>query len=343
VVLTLPTTTRAAIFYGPDDIRLERVPLAAPGPQEVLVRIRACGLCSSETLAWYMQRKAPVPLGHEPAGEVVAAGEGAGVAPGQRVFVHHHAPCLQCRACRRGDYVHCQTWRGTRLVPGGLAEYALVPAQITAADLLPLPASVSDVAAVFVEPLACVVKSLRRARVRPGDRLAVIGLGVMGLLHILLARELQLERLIGVDLLPERLAAARAAGADDVLMGGEDVAARVREATGGGADVVIVTPASLDAIQLGYESVAPGGRIVIFTPVPPEDLWALPVHDMFFREVEIVPTYSAGPNDTREALRRLAEGLPVESLISHRFDLNGAAEGYRLVAQGRALKVVVQP
>jgi len=126
-------------------------------------------------------------------------------------------------------------------------------------------------------------------------------------------------------------------------MGGEDAAARVREATGGGADVVIVTPASLDAIQLGYESVAPGGRIVIFTPVPPEDLWALPVHDMFFREVEIVPTYSAGPNDTREALRRLAEGLPVESLISHRFDLNGAAEGYRLVAQGRALKVVVQP
>ncbi len=343
MVLTLPTITRAAVFHGPDDIRLERVPLTAPADKEVLVRIRACGLCSSETLAWYMQRKAPVPLGHEPVGEVVAAGEGAGVSPGERVFIHHHAPCLQCRACRRGDYVHCQTWRRTRLTPGGLSEFALVPAEITAADLLPLPDGLSDDAAVFVEPLACVVKSLRRARVRDGDRVAVIGLGVMGLLHILLARGLPIERIVGVDLLSERLAAARTAGVDDAVMGGEGAAARVRAATEGGADVVIVTPASLEAVQVGYESVAPGGRLVIFTPVPPEELWPLPLHDMFFREVEIVPTYSSGPNDTREALRRLAGGLPVESLISHRFDLEGAAEGYRLVAQGRALKVVVQP
>jgi len=344
VVLTLPSVTRAAVFHAPDDIRLEILPLRAPGPREVVVRIRACGLCSSETLAWYMQRKAPLVLGHEPVGEVVAAGEGASAGgdvalePGTRVFIHHHAPCLRCRACRRGQYVHCQTWRRTRLVPGGLCDYALVPGEIAGADMLALPPEVSDDAGVFVEPLACVIKSLRRARLQPGDRVAVVGLGVMGLLHVLLARRLPVERVVGADLLEERLAAARAAGADEAVP-----AAEVREATEGGADAVFVTPASLQAVRLGYECVAPGGRLVIFTPVPPEELWPLPLHDLFFREVEIVPTYSAGPEDTREALGAIAGGLPVESLISHRLGLDQVAEGYRLVAAGRALKVVVRP
>ncbi len=367
MVLTLPAATRAAVFHGPDDIRLETVPLRAPAPGETLVRIRACGLCSSETLTWYMRRKAPLVLGHEPAGEVVAAGAGVALEPGTRVFIHHHAPCLRCRACRRGEYVHCPTWRRTHLEPGGLCEYALVPGEITAADMLALPPEVGDEAAVFVEPLACVVKSLRRARVGAGDRVAVVGLGVMGLLHILLARRLPVERVVGVDLLMERLAAARAAGADEVVLaagsrpqaddtvgrdavegaegsaGDDGAATQVREATDGGADVVVVTPASLQAVRLGYECVAPGGRLVIFTPVPPEELWPLPLHDLFFREVEIVPTYSAGPDDTREALRAIAGGLPVEGLISHRLGLEQVAEGYRLVAEGRALKVVVRP
>jgi len=344
VVLTLPSVTRAAVFHAPDDIRLEILPLRAPGPREVLVRIRACGLCSSETLAWYMRRKAPLVLGHEPVGEVVAAGEeasaGAGVAlePGTRVFIHHHAPCLRCRACRRGQYVHCQTWRRTRLVPGGLCDHALVPGEIAGADMLALPPEVSDDAGIFVEPLACVIKSLRRARLQPGDRVAVVGLGVMGLLHVLLARRLPVERVVGADLLEERLAAARAAGADEAVP-----AAEVREATEGGADVVFVTPASLQAVRLGYECVAPGGRLVIFSPLPPEEHWPLPLHDLFFREVEVVPTYSAGPEDTREALSAIAGGLPVESLISHRLGLDQVAEGYRLVAAGRALKVVVRP
>ncbi len=344
MVLTLPSVTRAAIFYGPDDIRIEEVPLVAPGPGEVLVRIRACGLCSSETMAWYMARKAPAPLGHEPVGEVVAVGEGAMSAPGERVFIHHHAPCFRCRACQRGAYVHCETWRRTRLVPGGLAEFALVPAEVAAADLLRLPPTLSDEAAIFIEPLACVVKALRRARLRPHDRIAVIGLGVIGLLHVLLARTLGAERIVGVDRLPGRLAGGRSAGADAVFAGsGSEISEQIRETTDGGADVVVVTPSSLSALRAGYEAVAPGGRLLVFTPLPPETVWPLSVHDLFFREVEIVPSYSAGPDDTRAALQHLEEGLPVETLISHRLGLDRAAEGYRMVAEGRALKVVVRP
>ncbi|MGH2452952.1 MAG: alcohol dehydrogenase catalytic domain-containing protein [bacterium] len=343
MVLTLPAVTRAAVYHGPGDIRIERLPLPAPASGELLARIRACGLCSSETMAWYMARKAPAPLGHEPVGEVVAVGAGVALAPGVRVFIHHHAPCHGCRACRRGDFVHCLTWRRTRLTPGGLAEFALIPAEVVSADLLPLPPEVGDEAAVFVEPLACAVKALRRARIRPDDRVAVIGLGVIGLLHVLLLRARGVEQVVGVDPLPDRQAAGREAGATVLPGGGADAAASVREATGGGADLVIVTPGSVEALRLGFESAAPGGRLLLFTPLPPETTWPLPVHDLFFREITVIPSYSAGPDDTRDALGLLAAGLPVERLITHRLGLDDAAEGYRLIAAGRALKVVVTP
>ncbi|MGH2404008.1 MAG: alcohol dehydrogenase catalytic domain-containing protein, partial [bacterium] len=172
-----PTTTRAVVFRAPDDLRLEELPLPPLRDGEILLRITACGLCPGEVMDWYMARKAPVPLGHEPVGEVVEVGPGAPFRAGERVFVHHHAPCLNCRACRRGNHVHCATWGPRRLIPGGLAFYAVAAAPAPASDTLRLPPGLSDEIATFIEPLACVVKSVRRARIRPGDRVVVLGLG----------------------------------------------------------------------------------------------------------------------------------------------------------------------
>ena len=346
MALVRPAVTRALIFRGPGDLRLEDVPLPAPARGEIVLRITACGLCPGEVMDWYLARKAPVPLGHEPVGEVVEAGDDAGFALGERVFVHHHAPCMTCRRCRRGDFVHCATWRPRRLIPGGLATHALVQAAAVSADTLRLPASLSDEAATFIEPLACVVKSVRRARVRAGDRVLVIGLGVMGLLHLLVLRAgAQPSRLLAADRLSHRV--ARAAGLADTLL---DVSHRplaqlVADATDGeGADIVIVGPGTVDALEAARTAVAPGGTVVVFTPTPPDVRWPLPVHDLFFSETTIVPSYSSGPDDTREALRLLVAGLAVEPLITHRLPLSRAAEGYELIrAAGSALKVVVRP
>ncbi len=341
-----PATSRALIFRGPGDLQFEDIPLPAPGPGELLLRVTACGLCPGEIMDWYLARKAPVPLGHEAVGEVVETGPGVGYRAGDRVFVHHHAPCLTCRACRRGDHVHCATWRPRRLVPGGLATYALAQAQAVAADTLPVPPGLSDEAATFIEPLACVVKSIERARIRSGDRVLVIGMGVMGLLHLLALRACANPSMVmAADRVPFRLEAA-SRHADLVL----DVARRpldeaVREATGGaGADVAIVGPGTVDALEVGRRSLAPGGTVLVFTPTPPDEVWPLPVHEVFFKEVTIVPSYSAGPDHTREALRLLAGGLPVEPLITHRLALTDAAAGYELVrAAGPALKVIIRP
>jgi L-iditol 2-dehydrogenase len=340
-----PATSRSVVFRGPGDLRVEDVPLPAPTTGEMVVRIRACGLCPGEVMDWYLARKAPVPLGHEPVGEVVEAGPGVGFAPGERVFAHHHAPCLVCRRCRRGEFVHCPTWRPRRLIPGGLATYALVQAPAVQADTLRVPASVSDEAATFIEPVACVVKSVRRARIGPGDRVLVIGLGVMGLLHLLVLRaRREPVTLLAADRLPERL--ERAAALADIALDASrgPLAGLVADATGGdGADVVIVGPGRIDALEAGRAAAAPGGTVVVFAPTAPDARWPLPVHDVFFHETTIVPSYSAGPEDTREALRLLVAGLAVEPLITHRLPLDRAAEGYELIRAARALKVIVRP
>ena len=345
MALARPTTAIAAIYYAPGDLRLEEVPLPPLGRGEMLVRIKACGLCPGEVMDWYMAGKAPVPLGHEPVGEVVEVTDGVAFRPGDRVFVHHHAPCLVCRFCRRGDFVHCATWRPRRLLPGGLATHAIVQAPAVAADVVRVPDGLSDDSATFIEPLACVVKSVRRARVREGDRVVVIGLGVMGMLHLLVLRASAAPgQLLAADRVPERL--ARGAGLADVVIDTSRIplAEAVARATNGGADVVIVGPGSVEALEAGRMAVAPGGTLVVFTPTPPDVVWPIRMHEVFFNETTIVPSYSAGPNDTREAVRLLAGGLPVEPLITHRLPLAGTGEGYALVrAAGSALKVVVQP
>jgi L-iditol 2-dehydrogenase len=341
-----PTTTTAAIYYAPGDLRIEELPLPPLGPGELLIRVRACGLCPGEVMDWYMARKAPVPLGHEPVGEVIEAADGVAFRPGDRVFAHHHAPCLVCHFCRRGEFVQCATWRPRRLVPGGLATYAIVQAPAVASDVVHLPEGLSDEVATFIEPLACVVKSVRRARVRDGDHVLVIGLGVMGLLHLLAVRALAAPaQLLAADRIPERLAAG--AGVADAVIDTSHAPLpdAVAEATGGrGADIVVIGPGSVEALEAGRQATAPGGTLVLFTPTPPDVVWPLRVHDLFFNETTIVPSYSAGPNETREAVRLLSGGLAVRPLITHRLPLRDAGAGYALVrAAGPALKVVVQP
>ncbi|MGH7855750.1 MAG: alcohol dehydrogenase catalytic domain-containing protein, partial [Candidatus Binatia bacterium] len=177
--MTEGRTNRVARFYDVGDVRVETEPAPVPGPGEALVRTRASGICSGDLMGWYLRRKAPLVFGHEVAGEIEEVGAGITTfRRGDRVFVHHHAPCLDCRACRRADYVQCPEWKASRLVPGGMADFFLVPSGNLRRDTLRLPDGLDFEAAALIEPTACVVKSLRRARLRGGERVFVIGLGI---------------------------------------------------------------------------------------------------------------------------------------------------------------------
>ncbi|GAC1527770.1 MAG: hypothetical protein NVS2B8_14390 [Vulcanimicrobiaceae bacterium] len=239
----LPATMRAAVMYDVDDIRIEERPLPALAAGDVLVRTGASGVCSGGLMPWYVRKKAPFVFGHEPAGTVVALGPpidaNASVhdiatpelALGDRVFAHHHAPCLSCETCRCGRFVQCATWRATALEPGGMSEYFRVP-HANLVDTLRLPAAVSFVDASLVEPLGCVVKSLRRAlAIAParslvphdsdavdlrGTTVYVIGAGVMGLMHVAVAAALG-ATVYASDYHASRRDVARALGAVDAF------------------------------------------------------------------------------------------------------------------------------
>src|SRR5574337_407383 len=233
---------KVARLYDYLDVRIEEEPVPAVGPGEALVRTRACGICSGDVVPWYIRKKAPLVFGHEPVGEIVELGAGVThPALGTRVFVHHHAPCLVCRACRRGEFVQCPTWRATQIVPGGMAEYFVVPQINLSGDTLALPEHVSDADGALVEPTACVVKSLTRAGQVADASLLVIGLGVMGQLHVVLARHLGARQVLAADLVATRCAHARALGADVVFdAAARDLAVQVADVTAGeGAEVVI--------------------------------------------------------------------------------------------------------
>ena len=335
---------RAARLYDFGDIRIENLEQPHAGPNDIVVRATACGICSGDIMPWYIRRKAPLVLGHEPVGIVEEVGaEVRGFNRGERVFVHHHAPCLRCAACRRREYVQCPTWRATNLRPGGMAEYFLVE-QPNLIDTFALPAFVDDANGVLIEPAACVVKSINRSTMRAGDTILIIGLGIMGMMHVKIARSRGAGLIIGADLFPTRARRALELGADaGIVVEGDNLAAQVREITKGAmADIVIVGPGTSRAITTGIACAGKGATVVQFTATPPEDELHVSPHDLYFNETRLVPSYSCGPEDTREALALVERGIiNASELVTHRFALDEITRAYETAQNPESLKVIV--
>lgn len=335
---------QVARLYDFGDIRIENDPRPNVGQSDILVRTRACGICSGDIMPWYIRRKAPLVLGHEPVGVVEQVGSKVrDFRPGERVFVHHHAPCFDCAACRRGEYVQCATWRATKITPGGMAEYFLVAAD-NQRDTLKLPDAIADADGVLVEPAACVVKSIRRSGLKRGESVLIIGLGIMGMMHVKLARHMGAGLIIGADLFERRAARARELGADHgIVVAGDNLVEQVREITGGAmADVVIVGPGTARAIATGVAAAGKGATVVQFTATPPEEELTIRPHDLYFNETRLVPSYSCGPDDTRKSLELVQAGvISAAELVTHRFPLMKITEAFATAQKPESLKVVV--
>jgi L-iditol 2-dehydrogenase len=298
---------------------------------EALVRTRVVGICGSDLLSWYVMQKAGTVLGHEVAGEIVDVGSGVtDFSPGDRIAPHHHAPCLVCDACEAAKYVHCRTWRTTRLDPGGMAEFFRVSEANLRGDTLTLPPGLSFEAASLTEPLATVVKAFRRAAFRRDQTVLVVGLGTAGQLAVRFARAHGASRVVGVDRVDSRLLLARESGADSVLdlritRSGDPRELEERRRY----DLVFLCPGQVEAMRSGLELVAPGGTLLLFTMAPPEARWEISPNDVYFREVSIVPSYSCGPDDTREALDLIASRrVSIDGIITQRYPLEEAVTAF---------------
>jgi L-iditol 2-dehydrogenase len=343
-------TMKAAKAFDYDDVRIVELPKPEIGPEEALVQVETCGICSGDVTPWYIRKKCPIVIGHEPVGKIVALGERADsrFSIGDRVFIHHHAPCHNCRHCQRGFYSMCHTWRTTNLDPGGMAEFVRIAKTNLEHDTLILPEDVTFEQGALVEPIACVVKAFKRARFAAGDRVAILGLGFIGQVMVKLAQHLGAEVILASDFLPWRLEKALEMGADAVYNPKTDETAGFPEfvashTDGLGADLVLVGPSSPKVIQEGIKCAAPGGRVLMFMAPQPGVMMEVEPNELFFKEIDLVSSYSCGPDDTRETLALIRKGVfPTDALITHRFPLKDALEACRLTAAaGESLKVLV--
>ncbi|MFC1889018.1 alcohol dehydrogenase catalytic domain-containing protein [Thermodesulfobacteriota bacterium] len=338
---------RAAMYYRNDDVRLEEMAVPGIGPGELLMKIEACGICGSDVMEWYRIDKVPLVLGHEVAGTVVEVGEGVEqYRKGTRISASHHVPCNTCRYCRAGRHTVCDTLRSTTFEPGGFAEYVRLPAINVDRGIYPIPEDVDFEEATFTEPLACTLRGQRIARVEPGHFVLVIGSGIAGLLHICLARALGAGLIVAVDIAASRLEAARRFGADHVIKASEDLPARVREIGGRPADRVLVCTGAQEAIRDAMRCVDRGGTILVFAPTDEGVEIPLSINELFWRnDVTFTTSYAGSPADHYTAMELIrARRVPVREMITHRFPLAEAGEGFRLVAEaGESIKVIIEP
>ena len=345
----IPFRMRAAVYHNNSDVRVEEMPVPEIGPGEVLFRTRASGICGSDVLEWYRVPKAPIVLGHEVAGDIVALGEGVtGLSLGDRVVVSHHVPCNSCRMCLSGFHTACHTLHTTNFDPGGFAEYIRVPALQTDRGITPIPRSMSYEDGTFVEPLACVARAQVRAGIRPGSTVLVVGSGISGLLHIRLAIAMGAGRVFATDVSEYRLDWARrsgATGAFDAISAGDGLPELLREANDGRlADLVILCTGAPSAIDQGLACLENGATFVVFAVPAPGENHPMPLNELWRREVTIRTAYGAAPDDMATARDLIATGrVAVEDLITHRLPLERISEGFRLVADAaESVKVVVE-
>ncbi len=338
---------RVAMYYNNKDVRIEELPTPKIGPGEILVKVLASGICGSDVMEWYRIKKAPLVLGHEIGGEIVEKGEGVEKYKiGDRVFVSHHIPCNTCRYCLNGYHTVCETLHTTNYDPGGFVEYLRAPQLNVDRGTFLLPDEVSFEEGTFVEPLGCVIRGQRTAKLKPGLSVLILGSGISGLLHLLLARALGAGRVITTDINDYRLKAAKEFGADAVIHANENVPARLREANDGRlADLVIICAGVLSVFTQALQCVDRGGTVLFFAPTDPGVELPVPVNDFWRNGITLMPSYGAAPLDCVQAIELIrARRVPVSKMITHRLPLEETALGFKLVAEAKeCIKVIIEP
>lgn len=355
----LPQTMRAVVCYGPEDYRLQELPVPQAGPGEVVIKIDAAGICASDVkcytgapLFWGDARRegycqAPITAGHEFVGTVVALGAGPppGLALGDRAVSEQIVPCWQCRYCRRGQYHLCQVHDiyGFRArTPGGFAEYMKFPA---GALNHKVPRDLRPEHAVLIEPLACSMHAVKRGGIEFGDTVVIAGCGTLGLGMVALARMKSPGALVAVDLSDDRLARARKLGATHTLNARtDDVTGTIQALTEGyGCDVYIEATGHPASVEQGLHAIRKAGTFVEFSVMrePVTTDWTI-IGDT--KELNLLGSH-LGPNCYPSVIALLAAGaIDGDVFITHELALEDYVKGIELVHAGReSLKVLLKP
>lgn len=327
---------------------VSEVPVPDIGPGELLIEMKACGLCGTDIEKARGEYTSALPiLGHEAVGIIASVGKGVvGVLEGDRVFAHHHVSCQECYYCLHGNETACKMYKASNIYPGGFSEFFRVPQwNVSKGGILRLPSHLGFEEATLIEPAACCVRALNKCKVNEGDTVLVVGAGPAGILHSILLLSRGAKVMIS-DISEPRLRSAEKSEVECVIDAGkQDVAKEVRERTEDrGADVVIVASGSPAAVLQALKSVRRGGQLCLFGIPAKGSVLDYDLSDIYNSEISLVPSYGATDTEAATALGLIAaDREKFRSVITHTFSIAEFARAVETATSGVGMKVVITP
>lgn len=336
---------RALILKGRQNYDFTEVPTPEPREKQVLIKVDSCGLCGTDAHIYHGHPFAnyPVIIGHEISGKVVRVGKKVKkLKEGIPAAVNPNMSCGTCYFCRKGKVHLCENLMNIGVRKnGGFAEYVVVDAEYVHS----LSPTTDLEAASFVEPLSCCIHGTDRAGIKSGDRVLILGAGVVGLIILQLAKLLGASHLVAVDPVKKKRELAEKLGADFVLdPSKEDILHSTPEVLGQLPDVVFECVGEKEAMQKSWQIVSPGGKVVWFGVADPEEEIPVRPYQVFRKEITIAGSF-VNPYTTQRAVQLLEKKrVKLKELISHRFSLDDFPKALNTFEKDKKrIKIIMKP
>ena len=340
---------KAAVVKSNSNIEIKNIENQSVGPGDILVKMRACGICGSDVEKVFGKYGQPsMRLGHEPAGTIKEVGsEISNFSVGDRVFTHHHVACYSddCHECSHGNETMCKKYYESNLEPCGLADEYIVPEwNVKHGGVIKIPDSMSFEEAAMIEPLACCIRAWNKFTHKNNDSVAILGIGPTGIMHALLAKLYGFEKIFCLDLNEFRLDFAKKFETTTINSRNTNALEQIKsETTNQGVDVVIVATSSLNALKDAVSFVRKGGTIVMFGVPSKGANVELDMSEIYSKGLTIVNSYAASDFDTKDALEKISnKQINVSQLITHKYNLEECQQAFVHAKSGdNAMKIII--
>ena len=336
---------KAAQLYGKEDIRLESVDLPALRGRDMLLRIRSCGICGSDTRMFFNGPSAryinPVILGHEICAEVAELGPDVeGYRPGDLVGLAPIIPCMHCKTCTSGQDNICETAKVIGCnIHGAMAEYMFIPGQmVQVGGVVKAPADVSPHDVALAELVGCCIHGLRQVGLDAGEKVLVIGGGPIGMTFVQLGKMMG-ARVFTSEILEHRRHLALELGAEEAI---DPTKTDLVKFFGNTFDRVIVATASVPATEETFNLVRTGGSLLFFSGYLKGSTLALELNNIHYRELHIHGSIDCTILDYQKAVRLLPQ-LQMGKLVSNSYPLDQTVEAFYATRDPQAIKILIEP